>query len=378
MGALHSPDVRALGVRAQLLSGEFVPTPVKASIAERLESIEVTHSDEGRSGFQLVVRLERRPGRLALDYPQLHNTFEPYHRVAIVISFGLKAVVLMEGVVTRRDIDPVDKRLTITGQDVGFWMDQEERSVPYHNMTVEHIVRAILARHLSRGIRPEVAKPRFNGVPLRGFQQHGTDLRCLELLAERHGMVFYIEPGAVVGVPTAYWGPRKRAALPQPALAVDMAGTSNLLSISFATEPTRAATVAGSFKDPTTGLTAHVRTLRSMRSPALSQGELLDRPRSSRLHLFRGDSWQEEQARAQGETDRSADEVVVGEGELDARQYGSVLRARGVVGVQGAGLSHDGYYYVKRVTHKLTHGSYTQGFTIVRGGSGALETVVRA
>ena len=46
-------------------------------------------------------------------------------------------------------------------------------------------------------------------------------------------------------------------------------------------------------------------------------------------------------------------EAVTGNGELDVVRYGSVLKARQLVGVRGAGLAYDGLYYVKSVTHKI-------------------------
>lgn len=80
-------------------------------------------------------------------------------------------------------------------------------------------------------------------------------------------------------------------------------------------------------------------------------------------------------ARAQAQVDRSMD-AVVGEGELDGARYGSVLRPRGLVGLRGAGYSHDGLWYVRRVVHELAPNSYRQRFTIARDGYGSTVPVV--
>ena len=45
-----------------------------------------------------------------------------------------------------------------------------------------------------------------------------------------------------------------------------------------------------------------------------------------------------------------------------------MLKARRLVGVRGAGVAFDGLYFVKTVTHKISRGSYTQDFTLVRNG----------
>ena len=51
-----------------------------------------------------------------------------------------------------------------------------------------------------------------------------------------------------------------------------------------------------------------------------------------------------------------------------AARYGAVLRPRGLVGLRGAGWSHDGLWYVRRVVHDLAPGSYRQAFTLARDG----------
>jgi hypothetical protein len=43
-----------------------------------------------------------------------------------------------------------------------------------------------------------------------------------------------------------------------------------------------------------------------------------------------------------------------------------VLQPRKLVGVRGAGIAYDGYYYVKSVTHNIKHGEYKQSFALSR------------
>jgi hypothetical protein len=81
-------------------------------------------------------------------------------------------------------------------------------------------------------------------------------------------------------------------------------------------------------------------------------------------------------ARAQAETDRASDTVLTATGELDAIRYQALLKPRGLVGLRGAGLSYDGFYYVKQVTHNIRIGEYRQRFTLTREGQGAISPVV--
>jgi hypothetical protein len=53
-----------------------------------------------------------------------------------------------------------------------------------------------------------------------------------------------------------------------------------------------------------------------------------------------------------------------------------VLRARKRVALRGVGFMHDGYYYVKNVTHRISKGNYKQSFTISREGLGSTTPVV--
>jgi len=64
---------------------------------------------------------------------------------------------------------------------------------------------------------------------------------------------------------------------------------------------------------------------------------------------------------------RSSD-AVSASGTLDVLRYGRVLKARGLVGVRGAGQAFDGLYYVKSVTHNIRRGEYKQNFTLSRNG----------
>jgi hypothetical protein len=67
------------------------------------------------------------------------------------------------------------------------------------------------------------------------------------------------------------------------------------------------------------------------------------------------------------EASRTSD-AVFGTGSLDVLRYGRILKARGLVGVRGAGIAFDGLYFVKKVTHKIKKGEYKQDFELNRNG----------
>ncbi len=74
------------------------------------------------------------------------------------------------------------------------------------------------------------------------------------------------------------------------------------------------------------------------------------------------------------EASRTSD-TLTGTGSLNVLRYGRILKARGLVGVRGAGDAFNGLYFVKSVTHKIQRGEYKQDFTLTRNG--LMSTVPR-
>ena len=71
--------------------------------------------------------------------------------------------------------------------------------------------------------------------------------------------------------------------------------------------------------------------------------------------------------RGLSEAKKSQDSVSA-RGSLDVLRYGRMLKARGLVGVRGAGIAYDGLYYVQSVTSNLKRGEFKQSFTLTRNG----------
>ena len=61
-------------------------------------------------------------------------------------------------------------------------------------------------------------------------------------------------------------------------------------------------------------------------------------------------------------------DAVEGNGQLDVLRYGNVLKPRQLVSVRGVTDTFNGRYYVKSVTHNIKRGSFTQSFSLGRGG----------
>lgn len=374
------------GVNFTLLLGPVVPIPAPRLLMDALESVDVTQTDEGRSGFQILFRVGRSGGGGLKEYLLTNNPlFRTFNRVILVITINGLPRVLMDGVITNQQFapsaEPGQSTLTITGEDVSYMMDRETKSQLYPAQDEQIIVNRLILSYFRFGLVPLVIPPISLDRPLpveRMPSQQGTDLAYINQLAKRNGYVFFIIPGPAIGSNLAYWGPPIRAGIPQKAISVNMGGYTNAQSINVQYNPTQPTAVAGSVQDSLTGRQLPVRTFTSLRLPLAVQRSLnfLDPPQRSQFRET-GQSIVQALSRAQAETDRSLDNVVSVSGELDTVRYGDILQLRRLVGLRGVGYTYDGLYYVKKVSHSIRKGDYKQNFTITREGLLTTVPVVR-
>jgi len=379
-----------LGAHLTLLIGPTVPVPAPFALTEALDSVQVTHSDQGRSGFQLTFKVGRSGPLDLVDYPLLVNPLlRPFSRVILVVLLNTTPHVLMDGFITRQQLspgtDPGTATLVVTGEDVSIMMDLEEKKIDHPAQPESTIATVTLMRYMQYLLLPPIViPPKTIDVPSpqsRIPAQHGTDLRYLQELAGRFGHVFYVSPGPLPGQNKAYWGPPLREGTPQPALSVNMGPQSNVNSISFSYDGLAPTTVVDVVQDSERNFSFPVIALTNTRIPPLvsqpSPTFNLPNVRQSLLRDTSNLTMTRAFSRAQAQVDASVDKVATASGELDALQYGEILKARGLVGVRGVGFTNDGFYYVQSVTHSIRKGEYKQRFTLTREGSGALTPVVR-
>jgi hypothetical protein len=373
----------APGLRVTVLAGTTVPTPLPPDLTARLRSVAVSESDEERSAFTLTFDAGRAGTQAAMDNPAVQGSpLVAFARVGVLVTFGAVPKALVDGIITTVELAPGDQpgsaTLTVTGEDVSHLLDREEVDTEHPALDDHPTVLAVLAKYAADGIVPQAIPPADADPPLpvdRVPTQHGTDLQHLVQLAERHGYVAYTLPGLLPGTSTFYWGPPVRAGLPQPALSVDLGQDTNVTSVRFTTDATGPTFVAGRITDRRTGEAVDVDIRASVRPPLAALPLWAEQGVRTRRLRGGGNSTVTAYARAQAEVDRSVD-AVVAEGELDGARYGDVLRPRALVGLRGAGWSHDGLWYVRRVQHSLARGSYRQRFTLAREGHGSTVPAV--
>jgi hypothetical protein len=359
------------GFYLSLMVGPSVPIPAPRQVMEALTAVQVTVGSGQRSGFQLTFGISMRSILAQSLLPS--GYFDPSTRVIITVTVNGTPNVLMDGVITRHDIapsnDPGQSTLSLTGEDLTRVMDLiDSRGRSYPNMPAEARVALILANYAIYGIIPKVIPSVLVDVPIQTERtpgQQGTDLGYINQLASEVGHVFYLEPGPLPGANIAYWGPEVKSGVPQPALNVNMDAQTNVESLSFGLDgfsktlyllkiliPESKQSITVPVPDITPlNPPLGAKPIPPVRVEQLADTASLKAPEVASLALARAS--------------QSA-EVVSGSGQLDVLRYGRPLRARQLVGVRGAGVTYDGLYYVKSVTHNIKRGEYKQSFSLSR------------
>lgn len=362
------------GVHLSLLIGPAVPIAVSKTVIDSLESVKVTSSATGVSGFELTFRIDvHSPLQTLFLIGQ--GVSIPLVRVVVVVTVNGQTTVLIDGVMTDHHVGLDDTNgytsLTIIGEDLTRVMDWVNLSgLPMPAMPAEAQVLLALAKYALFGVAPMVIPSVLIDIPLpteRLPRQQGTDLKHIRRLAKQVGYVFYLDPGPTPGVSIAYWGPQIKLGAPQPALSVDADGATNVKSLTMSLDNDRKVMPILWVQEPFTKvpLPIPVPDVTPFDPPL---GLIPPFPKHvqniegvAKLSALRG------LAIAFAKLAQTAD-VVSASGSLDVMRYGQVLKPRSLVGLRGVGTAFDGLYYVESVTHDIKRGHYDQQFKLTRNG----------
>lgn len=378
----------ARGIQLTLLVGPVVPLPVPRVVLDALESIEVRTASGRASGFQLTFRITARSelNTIFLIAAGTNTSMAtPPLRVLMIVTMHGAPTPLFDGVMTNVEVQAGGQgrpgTLTVTGEDVTKVMDMQDWSgLPFPATPIEARVALLCAKYAPFGVIPLVIPVLFPDVPIpidRIPAQQGTDLQYIRQLAEMAGYVFYVEPGPAPGVNVAYFGPELKVGVPQPALNVDMDALSNVEDLSFSFDPTKGVLPVVFIQNQLTRIPIPIPVpnvnplqppLGALPTPVANLSVLKDTAKMNPMQAL---------SRGLAEAARSQD-AVSGSGSLDVLRYGRMLRARALVGVRGAGVAHDGLYYVDSVTSTLRRGEFRQRFGLTRNGLVSITPTVPA
>ena len=368
----------AQGIQLTLLIGPIVPLPVPRVVLDALQGVEVRTTAGSASGFQLTFTITARsPLNTIFLLAAGTNTGmgTPPLRVLLIVTMNGSAQPLFDGVMTHVEVQPGGRgqagTLTVTGEDVTKAMDMQDFSgLPFPAVPVEGRVALLCAKYAPFGLIPMVIPVLFPDVQIpidKIPAQKGTDLAYIQELARQVGYVFYVEPGPAPGTNIAYFGPEIKLGVPQPALNLDMDALTNVESLSFSFDPTKGVLPIVYIQNqltrvpipiPIPNLNPLQPPLGALPTPIANLKVLKDTAKMSPMRAI---------SAGLAEAAKSQD-AVSGSGSLNVLRYGRVLKARGLVGVRGAGVAYDGLYYVSSVTSRLKRGEFKQSFELTRNG----------
>ncbi len=368
-------------IQLTILVGPVVPLPVPRIVMEALQSVEITTSAGSRSGFQLVFTLSNH-SPLHTIFLVAANAVPLALRVILIATINGTPDVLADGVITRQEVAPAQggySTLTISGEDLTTVMDRQEFSgIPYPAMPAEARVAIICAKYAMFGIIPLIIPSIFQDIPIpvdRIPSHQGTDLAYINKLAEDVGYTFYITPGPLPGMNTAYWGPEIKIGVAQPALNTDMDAFTNVESLSFNITHNEKAMPIVFIQNMLTKapIPIPIPDLNPLQPP-LGVAE----PIPTRFDFMKDTAKLSPMAAISKGLAKAAgtSDAVQGSGALNVLRYGRLLKARQLVGVRGAGLAFDGLYYVKSVTSTLKQGEFKQRFSLTRNALVSITPVV--
>ena len=370
-------------IQLTLLIGPTVPIPAPRPVMQALQSVEVTTTVGSPSGFQLSFVLSNR-SPLHTVFLIAANAVPLALRVILVATINGTPTVLSDGIITRQEIAPAQggfSTLTITGEDLTTVMDRQQfNGIPYPAMPAEARVALILAKYAMFGMIPLVIPSIFQDIPIptdRIPSHEGTDLAYINRLAADVGHTFYIDPGPLPGMNTAYWGPQIKIGVPQPALNTDMDAHTNVESLTFNVRHNENALPIVFIQEPMSkaSIPIPIPDINPLQPPL---GVALPIP--TRIDLMKDTAKLSPIAaiaKGVAAAAGSAD-LVEGSGSLNVLRYGRLLKARQLVGVRGAGMAFDGLYYVKSVTSTLKQGEFKQRFSLTRNALVSITPAVPA
>jgi hypothetical protein len=361
------------GIHLSLLMGPAVPVPVPKSVIEALTDVQVTTSAGQASGFQLTFTLSAKSvlNTLLLTIGEVG----PIVRVILIVTVNGTPNVIMDGVITHHEVSPKVEEgrstLTLTGEDLTRVMDLFDfTGIPYPAMPPEARVALIVAKYAFLGIIPMVIPSILIDLPIpvdRIPTHQGKDLAYIKQLADEVGYVFYLDPGPAPGTSLAYWGPEIKIGKPQPALNVNMNAHTNVESLNFNYDSTRATIPVVYIQQQATK--APIPIPIPDISPINPPLGFIPPFKAKLDYLTHTAKYSPIRAAAIGlAIAAKSSEAVSGSGTLDVLRYGRILKARQLVGVRGAGQAFDGLYYVRSVTHRIKRGEYKQSFELSRNG----------
>jgi len=329
-----------------------------------LKDIEV--EEDHRLAAMFRIRLEIHRGDDGLWSFLDDERIKPWKKVTIRASVDDDDVELMTGYITHLkphiESDQSQCWLEIHGLDGSSLMSLEEKIKDWPNKSDSDIAREIFQ---SYGLLPQVDETLIvHDEAVATIIQRESDIQFLRRLAKRNGFECFVETGK------GFFRKPVLAEPPQPVLAIQFGGETNLVSFEGSLNALRPTTVQMAQLDT---IAKEVQTT----SADGNQQRMLGRDGVSSLEAPQGVAAlmfiRQGVATSQAEMENlcravfdEAEWLVEARGEIDCSEYGAVLRAKKLVPIKGVGEVFSDLYYVTSVRHVFSTDKYAQHFTARR------------
>lgn len=333
-------------------------------IYPRLISLEVEHDMELASMFrmQFSLLLDQGGSWGIVDDERLRI----WKQVSVRAGLADADEELIAGYIThvrpQFNEDPTQCVLEVWGMDASVLMDREEKLKDWPNKKDSDIVSEILATY---GLVADVEDTEvIHDEALSTIIQRETDLQFLKRLALRNGCECYVEKE------TAYFKKPSLDDPPQPVLSVHFGSETTVNRFELMVNALSPANVAMFQIDRTTKEVLEAEATTSEQATlgdedaANQLGPGMD-PAQVFVSRTAATGTPEMTTLCQG-LYHQGEWFVEGEGEIEANQYGHVLKARQTVTIRGIGETYSGVYFVSHVTHVFTDDGYRQIFKVKR------------
>lgn len=342
----------------------------RRDLADSLLELEVEEHHELANVFRSKLAIVRGEDGLWSSLDQ--GAVVPWARVEIKFRVGDREEPVIVGYVTqvRVHVDAAEGNsyLELVGMDTTSLMSAEEVIKDWPGKSDADIASEIFAKY---GLSADVeATEAVHAEAVSTIVQRESDIQFLKRLARRNGFE------CVVDGTRAFFGPPALGGDPLPALAAHFGDETNLTSFDAswnALRPTTAAfhqidTITKEVLSSAAGTPDQVRLGRDGPvAPSLPAGGA---PRAFVRHAVA--TGLPEMAALTTAIANEAEWFIEARGEVDAVQYGDLLRARRLVPVKGVGELLSGLYYLTSVKHLYTSERYVQQFTARRNATVAL------
>lgn len=301
---------------------------------------------------------------------------QPFARLRIEVKVGDDGefIALIDGPVVGHRFElraePDASSLVVVAHDDSVLLDREEKVVVFKNKPLASLVRDLIEEP-GLSARISSSLPDASAALDRWIVQRGTNMQLLRQLAQRFGMLAYVEPGDAPGRSVGVFEPpaARDEGLPELVLLGDARNIGRFDAEFDALRP----------QAPRAGAVQAIDTQAiSASAQAAADAPLGDeavhsllQPATTLLAHTREEQGDVDAATA-GIANLSA-WAYSAHGEVDNDLYPAVLRPHRKLRVAGIGSQLSGDYMVSRVLHQIDDAGYRQSFSLVRNARSAAD-----